>query len=249
MRTILCLTLLATVLNAQESFTDADFEFSFNPPEGLVALEEAELRSFMGLPDAYALNAPLTEDMAVDLVHKYYWRDTAGLGREIRLDIGYSPKGLPFVRPEDFADAMSAEGDLTIETKEPLKPPHPGFTLTGTALRPDGVELRRLVAYFILGKDRYAFLTLTSPSSRWDSNLGALSAALDSVAFPPPSEGPGGAAGAAGPGAPKAPQGSQAAPGASGTADDDWSSLEVTGSLVLAVVLMMGLFAGGKRSS
>ncbi len=248
MRTFLCLTLLATILNAQESFTDADFEFSFAPPEGLVALDEQQLRSFMGLPDEYELNAPLAEDMPVDLVHKYYWRDTAGLGREIRLDIGYSPKGLPFVRPEDFADAMVAEGELTIETREPLKPPTPGFTLTGTASRPDGVELRRLVAYFILGKNRYAFLTLTSPTSRWDANFGALSAALASVTFPPPNDVTGGAAGPGAPGTPKPLEGSQAAPSAAGV-PDDWSSLEVTGSLVLAVVLMMGLFAGGKRSS
>jgi len=248
MRTFLCLTLLATVLHAQESFHDVDFDFSFSPPEGLVPLDEQELRGFMKIPDDFELNAPLTEDMTTDLVHKFYWRDGTDLGREIRLDIGYSPRGLPFIRPEDFADAVVAEGDLTIETKEPLKPPHPGFTLTGTAMRPDDVELRRLVAYFILGKNSYAFLTLTSPSSRWDENFGAFSAALDSVTFPPPSDVTGSAGGGGATNRSKPLEGSQAAPG-SAEAAEKWGSLEVTGSLVLAMVLLMGLFAGGKRSS
>lgn len=248
MRTLICLTLLATILKAQVPFHDEDFVFTVGLPEGMVALNEQELRGFLQIPDEYEINPPLTDDVTTDLVHSYYWRDTAGKNREISLVVAYSPRGLPWVRPEDFEEAMIGNGQLTIDRKEPLKPPHPGFMLEGTSPRPDGVVLHRLIAYFTLGQNKYAILNLSSLDSRWAEVQGELAGAIDSVRFPMPEGAPGGKAAGNNPAGPRAPQGSQASPDSSGPREN-WSSLEVTGSLVLAMLLMMGLFAGGKRPS
>ncbi|MFT7464856.1 MAG: hypothetical protein ACI9EF_003216 [Pseudohongiellaceae bacterium] len=248
MRTILCLIILATALSAQESFLDADFSFSFNPPEGMRPLNEAELRSFMKFPADIEFNPALPEESEIEVDHSYFWIDTTGQNREISLLVSFHPMGLPWVNPDDYAESMAKDAQLTIDIKEPMKPPHPGFYIEGTVQRPDGVEVRRRIAYFTLGRNQYALMSLSSLSSKWDDVLPGFITAVDSASFPPPAgaKGAGGAAGAAQ--GSNAPQRSQAGQPSSAN-KESWGTLEVTGSLVLAVLLMMGLFMGGKSSS
>jgi hypothetical protein len=249
MRTLLCLALLAPLLTAQESFLDADFTFTFSVPEGLVQLDEQELRTFLNIPAEIAYNAPLTDDKTIDVVHNYFWRDPTGMGREISLLIGFSPMGLPWVNPDEYAESVEDSAQMVIDAREPLKAPHPGIQVEGSAERPDGLKMKRIIAYFTMSRNEYAIMSLSARESDWNTIRAELIAAVDTVRFPEP-EGPpvgqGGMGGGATPQPGGAPRGNPGQAAQAGT-DEKWSSLEVTGSLVLAVILMMGLFAGGKR--
>jgi len=254
MRMLLLLALLAPVSTAQETFLDADFTFTFSVPEGLVQLEEQELRDFLKIPPEIAYNAPLTDDKSKDAVHNYFWKDPTGRSREISLLIGFSPLGLPWVDPDEYAESVENSAQMVIDAREPLKAPHPGIQVEGSAERPDGVKIKRIIAYFTLGRNEYAIMSLSARASDWTELRGEFIAAVDTVRFPLPEESqgrqPGKSAGAPGP---RQPGGQESRAGAAETGESstkkNWSSLEVTGSLVLAVVLMMGLVVGGKRPS
>ena len=248
----------ATAVTAQETFRDADFDFSFEVPEGLELIGEADARRVFALPDDQPYNAARQGTPGERLSHQFHWRDSSGHGRSARLLIQDLP--LPFTRPDEFADYLrttAGEGEtVEIVEQKSLEPPthKAGLMAEVTRSREGGGAVNLIYAYYPMGRERFALLFLQGLPADWKKLRKTYGATLATVAFVGEQGGAAGGSGAPGQG--RAPSGPNTAadrrgkPAAGGAAapEEYWSSLEVTGSLVLAVVLLAGLFVGGRRS-
>lgn len=248
MRALLLLTLLTPLLAAQTRFEDPTFDFSFDVPEGMTRLSDAELIRFMQLPEDTEVNPDLGPEEAPSLSHHFLWRDETGQGREVRLLLNRVAEGLPFTDPQTFAQAMTEQWGLTVQSEDQPQMPRPRFVLTGTRRAANGTELNLTASYLLMGRNTYGLLTTQGLTADWAALEPVFRACHDSATYPPPSMGgPGDAASEQGAAA-AAVAGARASGPANAGPAERWDSLQVTGSLVLAALLLMSLFvAGGKR--
>jgi len=249
MRALLCLALLTPLLVAQTTFEDPAFGFHLEVPEGLVQVEEADLRAFLGLPDEVDLDGPADPERPDSLMHQFLWRDAQGMGREMKLVLAKDPRGLPFTDPADFVKVVTSEMGLTVDKQDQVNQPLPRFMVEGTRTRAaDGAVMRMREAYLILGKGSFGILYVQGLEADWPALDAPFQAVFDTLRYPPPKMEGGQRGGAAGGGAmgPGQPAGLAASGTAAASASESWGSLEVTGSLVLAVLLLMSLAVGGK---
>jgi|GEM_PF-2798850 len=257
---VLALLLLAPAVSAlQETFVDEDFGFSMLVPEGMLPVPDEDIRSALSVPDDTPFNLPAAEMPDGKAMHVAFWSDPTGRNRQMRLVLLDGP--LPFTKAEELADAtvteMSQQGRIDIIDQTNLEPPSykGGLMIEVRITADDGAEFGNIGAYFVMGPERYATLSYRAPRDNWSVERPDIMNSLQTVEFTSQrnAQGPSDAGGARqsptagrpqGPGAPPGQgrrQGQPASPAA-----ETWSSLEVTGSLVLAVLLVMGLFMGGR---
>lgn len=253
----LLLLLTAPAALSQSLFTDEAFGFSFEVPADMQLLEDSELRGFLNMPADVPLNPDRPEGGKVR--HDFMWKDATGRSREVKLLL--QDFALPFTRQDEFVDAIRQEsgkgGDVEIRDQRALEPPayKGGLMVEVERQRSDGTAVRMMYGYFPMGPERFALIYFQGLPADWQSLRKAYQNALASVDFSNQRSGaamPQQAGRAGGPGGPQ--QGKRGAGGANNAAAgppvqaEDWSTLEVTGSLVLAVVLLAGLFVGGKQA-
>lgn len=254
-------------------FAADDFGFGLEVPPGLALLPDAELRRAVGLPPDAPLNVPREQSADGKAIHQYVWIDPRDKDHVLRLQLQDSL--LPFGRPDEFSDFLRTQlaplGPVEVREQKTVEPPvYRRHAFTADVLRtlPDGGTLRMLCVYFPMAKERFGVCYLQSRTERWADLRKGFQAAMASVTFPmdpsnpilarqdkgvhgprPPGEGPPAAApqpGGAGRG-PAAPGGAGRTAPAAPASNQTWASLEVTGSLVLALLLLLSLVAGGRR--
>jgi len=247
MRSLLLSLLLASSVQAQDVFRDADFEFSLHVPEGMVLATPEELSIVSGKPAESFVNVPRAETATGQAIHTWILRDGTDRDREVSLHI--ADGALPFGSKEQFESAVGDKMGVKIDVREPMRPPEypPGMRLEGERTRSDGQVLRQTDVYLPLGDTppKYAVVRAQCLAADWTLFWPGFDAMLKSIDYPKPK---GAGAGAAGPG------GGQGKPGKhrAGAGDrapepaESWNSLQVTGSLALAGVLLMGLFVRGR---
>jgi hypothetical protein len=259
---LLCLA--APLIGAQETFVDEDFAFSFDVPPGMAQVSDADLKAARGMPPDAPFNVPAADTPDGKTMHMWVWADEEARGREVRLVLHDYP--LPFTKQEEFADAtlnlMKSQGSVDIIDQTALQPPEykGGLLLEVRITQEDGKEFGNLSAYFIMGAERYGLLSFRAYRENWAAEKDKIMEAFRTVEFtgaaagqgqPPPGgmnrpSAPGGPrAGGARPGGPGGRPGAQGQPAA---ASESWSTLEVAGSIVLALLLLMGLFMGGRSA-
>jgi hypothetical protein len=271
MRAPLLALLLAALPAAAQSaeFSDPDFGFSINLPDGLTALDEAARAKLPGGAEANR-NVPRAEAGDKPIVHRYYWVDQSSpYDRQATLVLADAPPPWNPNKPEEFIAAMTAEG-LKVDVHELIKPPVFGLRIEGTKARSDGKVLRKTVLYLpdLFGK-RYGIVGFQAFDSDWNIVKEQFLTCLGSVKMQradPPKElieaaqqkqaaaeaARGSAEGAGGPPAPVGPGGKGGRGGAgAGKAPPpevptDWASLKVAGSFALAAALLVHLLLSGR---
>jgi hypothetical protein len=248
MRVLIALFALLTVTTAtataQGTFSDPDFEYSMSVPEGMVLATPEEQAAALGQPVEAFKNMPRAESPDGNVNHVFRWRDITGRDRRISLFINDGP--FPFSAPEQFNEAVTTTMQIAVDTEERLTPPDykVGMRVEGTRTRSDGAVIRQTDVFLPISGDppRYALLRMECLDVDWSLMWPDFEGTLKSVDIPQPT---------AGGGAAPRPGGRRRRGGDATAADgpvvktEDWDTLEVTGSLVLAVVLLMGLFMGG----
>jgi hypothetical protein len=229
---------------AQELFTDVDFDFSFDVPAGMVKATAEQQAAASGQPLETFANTPRAETETGQTSHLHVWRDVTGRDRLLELLI--ADGDLPFTSPEQFESAVAQKG-VEVEKRVPLQKPEfrPGMSMEGPRTRPDGALLRQLSVYYPMpgASPRWAVLRMECLEGDWNLMEPAFMDVLRSVNYPLP-ERPAGAGGGRAPGG----RGRTPPAGAAAPVEERWDSLEVTGSLVLAAVLLIGMFLGGRAS-
>lgn len=235
MLSIALLPLLLLAQPAAEKFTDKDFALSFEVPDGMVLLSPQEAAEVTGEPAEIYEIVRRADSEEGKVVHTYLWMDPNNL-REMKLTM--QDNSPPFLRPEFFADVMAEQFALTIERNEGLEPPlGPGIRLEGTRLRTqDQAEVRTNIIY-LPSPTRFVLFYVSGPEETWSDFAPQFDALLDSMSFRRPAGGAGG-----GPAA-RAGMGAKAQP------RERWDTLEVTGSLIVAAILVMSLFFGGRAAA
>ena len=249
---LLASAVLASAALAQdpESFTDPDFDFSFDVPSGMVKATAEEQALASGQPLETFANPRREDTETGEVSHLFVWRDTTGRDRLLELLIADGP--LPFTSPEQFESAVSHRG-VEVDLREPMQPPEfrPGMRLEGERQRPDGALLRQLNVYYPMQQDppRWAVVRMECLNGDWDLMLPTFMDVLRSVKYPLPERtaGAGGGRGGRGGGGRGGQQGAAAA--ANSAPAERWDTLEVTGSLALAAALLIGMFLGGRPSA
>jgi len=227
--------LLLLVPTPAERFTDKDFALSFDVPDGMVLLSPEEASEVTGEPVELYQVVRRADSEEGKVVHTYLWMDPDNL-REMKLTL--QDNSPPFLRPEFFTDVMAEQFALTIERNENIDPPlGPGIRLEGTRLRTqDQVDVRTNIIY-LPSPNRFALLYASGPEDTWSAFAPQFDSLLDSMTFRRPPPGAGGAAAA------RAGMGARAQP------RERWDTLEVTGSLIVAAILVMSLFFGGRPAT
>ena len=268
---LLALLLAALPAAAQTTeFSDADFGFSIQLPDGLRAVDEALLKQ-NATGTAWSGNVPRSDADGKPIVHRYAWIDhSSPYARQVELTLLDQPPPWNPTKPDDFVAAMTGQG-LKIDAHEMIKPPIFALRVEGTFTRPDGKVLRKTVLYLpdIFGK-RYGMLSLQAFDTDWSIVKPEFTAAIGSLkmqrADPPPEvieaakekEAARAGADAAGPGGPPGPMGPGGGKGGHGAGagaakappppepPTDWASLKVAGSFALAAVLLVHLLLSGR---
>jgi len=243
---------LPVAASGQQSFSDSDFSFSIDLPEGLVPVDEAGRAKLLG-DAAAARNLPRAEAAGQPVIHRHIWLDQGSpYHRQVEIYLLDAPPPWNPLKPADFAEAIGPKQGLTVEAHELLKPPAFGLRVEGTFLRePDKVPMRKVILYLpdVFGK-RHGLVMLQAQASDWNIVKDEFAAALASVRMPrapPPPElvekvRDEGAAG----GGPGSRPGAAPAPAAPVEEPGDWSSLPVLGSFALAVVLLVHLLLSAR---
>jgi hypothetical protein len=242
MRAILLLALLAPSVLAQESFSDADYEFSMQIPPGMALTTAEEMAAVTGQPVESFQIVSRADSETGKVVHQYHWRDATGRGRDI--DLKLIDDNFPFGSPDQFEQAIREQAGVDVDTRISLGEPEynqPGSRMEGTRTNSMGLLLRQMDAVFPIKFDppRYALIRMHCLEGDWKLFVDEFEAVLKSVksAAPKPPSGAGGG-----------PQGRRKGKAEQGS-EERWDTLEVTGSLALAAMLLMTLFVGGRSSS
>jgi hypothetical protein len=241
---------LAGAPRAQDNgFADADFGFNMTLPDSLHALGDAERAVIMGLTEAEARNVPRSEAAAgTRVAHHYFWVDrTSPYNRQMDVHLFDGPP--PYMKPEDLVEAYTKTG-LKVDVTEPVKAPVGGLRLEGTFTSQQGVSMRKTIVY-VPDRAKYAIVSLQCFAGDWAIVQPEFLQSVLSIRLARATP-PGATAGA--PAAPgKGPRGRPGPGGARSTepaaepdAPIDWTSLPVTGSLVLGVLLLAHLLLGGR---
>lgn len=229
------------------AFTDPDFDLSMTLPPGMAEVpHEAAAAAFGRDPETF--NLPRSEVENGRASHSYMWTDTTGRERKMRLITEDVPP--PFGNPDQVKQFAEVSFGMTVDADPaPLKRGEgymTGITVQGTRQRDDGSVVRGMLAYFPLPPEGYKLLYFEALDVDWDLVSDDFDACLKSLRFPTP-EGQGRQAGARPGGA------AGAAANADGTPvkdyEESWESLEVAGSLVLGLLLLMSLFVGGRSAA
>jgi hypothetical protein len=248
MRVLIALLFVFPTLSAQETFTDPDFEFSMSVPSGMVLTTAEEQAAASGQPVENYLNAPRAEHTDGTFRHVYRWRDATERDRNISVYMEDGP--FPFSSVDKFKEAINVTMNIVVDGDQMLSPPDfkHGMRVEGTRMRSDGAALRQTDIFLPISGDpsRYVLLRMDCLDGDWSLMWPDFLATLQSVDMPQPTAGSGGSPR----GGNRRRRGADA--GGSGGPDvvtEDWDTLEVTGSLVLAVLLLMGLFMGGRAAT
>ncbi len=249
---LLFLLLAAPSLKAQETFTDPDFGFSMTPPPGMVSTTPEELVAASGRAIEEFQITSRADSPDGNVSHEFRWRDTTGRDRNMALLIQDGP--YPFTSPDQFKEAVNVRMGVEVDNEQSLTPPDYkyGMRVEGIRTRSDGATIRQTDVFFPVAGDspRFAVLRIDCLDGDWNFLWPEFDATLRSVEVPQPSTQAGGAPRQAG-GRRRGGSGNAGggAAGAGGEAVESWDSLEVTGSLVLAALLLLGLFMGGRSTS
>lgn len=251
MRVLIALLLAIQTSSAQETFSDPDFGYTMTVPSGMVLITAEERAAVSGQPVENFLITPRAESPSGEVTHIYLWRDTTGRDRQINLVITDGP--FPFSAPDHFKEAVTKEMKVEVDGEQSLTPPEfkIGMRVEGTRTRTsDGAIIRQTDAFLPISGDpsRYAMLRMECLDGDWSLMWPDFLATLRSVDIPQPTQG---AAGGPPRGGGRRRRGADGAGGAAGpeAQSEDWDTLEVTGSLVLSVLLLMGLFMGGRSAT
>jgi hypothetical protein len=244
---VACLWLLGLLpaAAAQESFTDADFDFRAKLPVGMRAASDEERAALFKLEPDKARNVPRGEAAGAAVAHTYIWiDDTTPYNRQIFLALS---DGLPpFKSPTELKNSQVKEG-LSVDVEKLLPQPPNTAYIEGTFLRDvDKLPMRRILLYIPdFGAKRYAIMTLQAFAADWDivkpdfdevvANV-RMKLTKQDVGRAPIAGGKGGGKGA----------GKAGGAGRRGPDTNSWSSLPVAGSLLLAAIVI-GSLAFGRR--
>jgi len=239
-----------SALRAQTAFADPDFGFKMSLPDGLHEVTASERAMVMKTTEEAARNVPRAEaGEGARLTHRYIWVDRSSpYNRQMDVTLVDGPP--PYLKPEELVEAFSRSG-LKVDVTEPVKAPVGGLRIEGSFVNQSGVPMRKTVVY-VPDRAKYAMVNLQSFAGDWaivqpEFLQSILSIRLDKATPPAgavdgPATGKGGKA-RAGPGGGKGPQ--SAAENAAGK-PIDWLSLPITGSLVLAALLLAHLLLGAR---
>ena len=230
-----------TALPAQEAFKDPDFDFTMTLPAGMTLLAPEQLAAARGM-SVEELNTSRADSEDGKAFHTYVWLDGTSRDREVHLYV--ADGDLPFGHPDQFQSAVTS-GGVEVDDTQMLEPPDfpPGMRTEGVRTKSNGSVVRQTDVFLPMGRDpgKYATLRALCLEGDWDLMWPDFEAMIRSVRYPQPRQagGGGGRGGRRGGGG-----GGGRAGGA--TEEESWDELEVTGSLALAAVLLMGLFVGGR---
>jgi len=247
MRVLIALCLVIPTLTAQDQFVDPDFEYSMTVPNGMVLTTPEEQAGAIGRPIEDFMNNPRSEHQDGGFKHEHRWRDATGRDRNISLFLMDGP--YPFSSADKFKEAVTVTMNIAVDQEQNLTPPDfkYGMRVEGVRMRSDGAAIRQTDIFLPISTEppQYALLRMDALDGDWALVWPEFLAALQSVEIPQPSSGGGGA--------PRSSSGrrrqSPNATNPSGDSKENWATLDVTGSLVLSVLLLMGLFMGGRNAA
>ena len=247
MRVLIALCLVIPALTAQDQFVDPDFEYSMTLPNGMLLTTAEEQAKASGRPIEDFMNNPRSETPDGDLKHEHRWRDATGRERNISLLLMDGP--YPFSSVDKFKEAVTVTMGIYVDQEQNLTPPDfkYGMRVEGVRIRPDGAAIRQTDIFLPISTEppQYALLRMEALDGDWAFVWPELLATLQSVEIPQPTSGSGGGTrNSSG----RRRQGANTQ-NASGTSEENWATLDVTGSLVLSVLLLMGLFMGGRSTA
>jgi hypothetical protein len=247
MRVLIALLLAAPALNAQETFSDPDFEYSMSLPAGMVLTTPEEQAAASGQPVESFVNVPRSESPDGEVSHVYRWRDASERDRNISLLIEDGP--FPFSAPEQFKEAVELRMQVAVDQEQSLAPPEfkYGMRIEGLRTRSDGAIIRQTDVFLPISGDppRYALLRMDCLDVDWSLMWPDFLSTLKSIDMPQPTVG----AARPPPTAGRRRRGADVSGSATGDdQQEDWDTLEVTGSLILSALLLMGLFLGGRNT-
>jgi hypothetical protein len=217
-----------------ESFSDPDFEFRASLPVGMRAATEAERAALLKLSPDAARNLPRGDAAGAPISHSYIWVDeSTPYNRQIGLGL-YD--GLPPFRNPTELKASQVKSGLTVEVEKLLAQPTNAAYLEGTFLREvDQVPLRRILIYVPdFGGKRYAVMTLQAFAADWEIVRPEFDAVVESMKMKL---------------TPQVVTGAKRAPAPKRASENPWATLEVTGSLLLAAVVVGSLVLGRRKAA
>jgi len=233
-----CLWLLSLVPAAagQEAFSDPDFGFRAQLPTGMRSATNEERAALLKLDPEKVRNVPRGEAAGAKISHSYLWfDDSTPYNRQIGL--GLYDGMPPYQNPTALKNSQAKEG-LSIEVAKLLPQLENAAYLEGTFLREvDKTPMRRILLYIPdFAAHRYAIMTMQAYAADWDIVKSDFEATVASVKMKLTKAPPPGAAGGVSSAARQGPD------------TNSWSSLPVTGSLLLAA-LLVGSLVFGRRSA
>ncbi|GJM20962.1 MAG: hypothetical protein DHS20C15_08770 [Planctomycetota bacterium] len=258
---LIAVLLLALPLAAQSEHYDPDFELRITPPAGMQLLTPELWAANTGKPAESFRNKSRPESVDGVAVHEWVWLDATGRGRELQVVLNDRVEGEAELLNGLDAFASYVEEQfgvpIDVEDRDVIRRNNltVGYRVEGNATRSDGAQIRKLWCYvpLLVGspteRDRVALISYTALLADWEDFLPDFDASIASMTFPlprlnAPSGARAGGAGQAGAGA--GGQGRGRAPEAKG---EGWGSLQVTGSILLALVLLGSLFVGGAKKA
>ena len=247
MRVLIALCLIIPALTAQDQFVDPDFEYSMSIPKGMILTTAEEQARASGRPIEDFINNPRSEAQEDNFKHEHRWRDATGRDRNISLFLMDGP--YPFSSADKFKEAVTVTMGITVDQEQNLTPPDfkYGMRVEGMRMRSDGAAIRQTDVFLPISTEppQYAILRMSALDGDWVYVWPELLATLQSVEMPQPTSGGGGGTrNSSG----RRRQGGNAT-NSSGNSEENWATLDVTGSLVLSVLLLMGLFMGGRSAT
>ncbi|MCB9898783.1 MAG: hypothetical protein H6825_12330 [Planctomycetes bacterium] len=241
----LALLLLALPLLGQQAppasgpptLRDADFELTFTPPAGMLPVAHDEAAQVFGsTPEQFNVTRPDPMPENAIFRHAYLWSDLTGRDRSARLLVEENPRGLPFTKAEIFKQFVETQVGLKVDSQEGLSVGQGylvGMLAEGTRERSDGTVMRAMVAYFPSPPNTYAQVYFQALATDWDVMRPDFLESLKTLEMPQELSRT----------RPAAPKGESDLPT---DYEEPWDTLQVTGSLALAAVLLLGLFLGGR---
>ncbi len=230
-------------LRAQSSFTDPDFGLEVSVPEGLQEVTPAHRALIMNVSEEAARNVPRDEAVDGELFsHHYFWVDgTSPYNRQMDVHVFDGPP--PYRNSEELIEAYGKTG-MTVEITEAVKPPIGGFRLEGSFKNQAGVPMRKTVVY-VPDRNKFAMVSLQAYAADWAIVQPELMQAIQSIRLKreaPPAGAPTNSAAGRDGRAVRAPS------SASVAEPIDWLSLPITGSLVLAALLLAHMLLGARSA-
>ena len=222
-----------------QQLQDPDFELTITPPPGMALVEHDVAAGVFG-QDPATFNRPRSESTEGSLNHNFLWDDQTGRDRQMRLLVEETPLGQPFTKGDAFKQFAETQIGLTVENQQALSASQGylvGMLVEGTRQRPDGSKVNGMLAFFPNPPNTYAQIYFQALTTDWEVMKPDFMASLKSLRMPQQLQ------------RAERPVRTMGVDELPTDYVETWDSLEVAGSLALAVVLLMSLFFSGRAGA